>query len=282
MPTDKLILEYSTYFPNATAKVVDAQPDDYEAKSITFKAIEKQADIFLIGRSGKHVVLIEPQGYKKEKLHYDMLLKVTLFCVQFNYRGSLEAAAIFWEESHARAAEQYFEEQFGNSSLLRFKPKMLILSRIKESDLLRFDDIHLAPLYPLCDLSQSEVEAKIPQWAEQIKTASGITDAERQQLLGLLAGAISHRIKSVTIQELNKFFGGFTMEDTPIGQELVQMGLQKGIQQVVVKLVSTRFGAIPESLRAKIQATNNPERLEQIATSLFTIQSVEELQALLN
>lgn len=121
--------------------------------------------------------------------------------MQFNYRGNIEAVAIFWEESHARAAEQYFEQQFGDSSLLRFKPKILILSRVKESDLLRLDDIHLTPL---------------------------------------------------------------------------------GIQQMLTKQIATRFGAIPENLRAKIQATNNPERLEQIATSLFTVQSVEELQASLN
>jgi hypothetical protein len=216
--------------------------------------------------------------------------------------GGIEAAAIFWEESHARAAEQYFEQQFGNSSLLRFTPKIIIFNRIKEDELLALGDIHLAPLYPLCDLSTAEVEAKIPQWAEQIKTASGITDAERQQLLGLLAGAISHRLKSMTIQELNKLFGGFTMEDTPIGQELVQMGLQKGIplgiqqgiplgiqqgvslgaQQVLVKLIATRFGAIPDEVRQKILITTNTERLENIATKLLTLQTLDELNALLN
>lgn len=107
---------------------------------------------------------------------------------------------IFWK-NHTRAAQRFFEQQFGYTSLLRFKPKILILNRIKESDLLRLDDIHLTPL---------------------------------------------------------------------------------GIQQMLTKKIATRFDAIPEKLRTKTQATNNTERLEQIATSLFTIQSVKELQALLN
>lgn len=298
MPTDKLLLDYSTHFPNAMAKLIHAERDDYEAKSITFKAIEKQADIFLIGRSGQRVALIETQGYKKDWLYYDMLMKVTLFCVQNDYRGSIEAAAIFLEEAHARAAQQFFEQQFGNSSLLRFTPKIFIFSRIKEDELRALDDIHLVPLYPLCAFSQAEVEQRIPQWAEQIKTASGLNLEERQQLLSFLAGAISHRVKSLTIAALNKLFGGFAMEDTPIGQELVQRGVQKGIplgvqqgiplgiplgiQQVLVKQMAVRFGEVPEEVREKILATNNTERLERIATTLFTIQSLDELKDLLN
>ncbi|MFQ5632111.1 MAG: hypothetical protein ACE5I1_25360, partial [bacterium] len=47
MATDKVIYEYATYFPNAMAKFIDAENDDYQAKSITFKETEKRADIFL-------------------------------------------------------------------------------------------------------------------------------------------------------------------------------------------------------------------------------------------
>ncbi len=197
MATDKLFLDYSTHSPDAMARLVRAEADDYEAKSITFKAIEKQTDIFLIGRSGQRVVLIETQGYKKEKMYCDMLLKVVLYCFQNEYRGSIEVAAIFLEEAHAHAAQQFFEQQFGGSSLLHFTPKIFIFSRIKEDELRALDDIHLTPLYPLCDLSQTEVEQSIPKWAEQIKTASDITVEERQQLLSFLAGAVSHRIKSI-------------------------------------------------------------------------------------
>jgi hypothetical protein len=44
--TDKLFHEYTTYFPNAVAKLVDAEADDYEAKSLTFKEIEQRPTSF--------------------------------------------------------------------------------------------------------------------------------------------------------------------------------------------------------------------------------------------
>lgn len=68
MGTDKLFGEYTTMFPNAMAKFIQVEADDYEAKSVTFKETEKRPDIFLIGRSGEHVALVETQGYPEENL----------------------------------------------------------------------------------------------------------------------------------------------------------------------------------------------------------------------
>jgi predicted transposase YdaD len=283
--TDKLFHEYTTYFPNAVAKLVDAEADDYEAKSLTFKEIEQRADIFLIGRSGQHVILVEMQGYDDAELLYGMVKKIMLYCTQYKYWGRIGAIAIFLDESHYRAA-QLFERQFGGSPLLKFSPKIFVFSRIKVDELSQHNDIHLTPLYPLCDISPEEIKQRAPDWAEQIKGAPDLTVTERKSLLGFLGGAISHRIKTMTVEEIGKLFGDFIMEDTPVGQEILlkgeQRGIPKGIQQVLFKLIAARFGVVPEDLRQKIQAIDNTENLEKIATMLLTIQSVDELKNLVN
>jgi len=166
--TDKLLADYSTHFPNALAKFVHAAADDYEAKSVTFKEIERQADLFLIGRSGQHVMLVETQGYEKNDLYYHMVKKLMLFCTHFKYWGNMDATAIFLEESHYRAAG-LFEKQFGQSSLLRFTPKVFVFSRIKVDELSQLNDIHLTPLYPLCDVSPEEITQQAPVWRNRSK-----------------------------------------------------------------------------------------------------------------
>jgi len=287
--TDKLIADYSTHFPNALAKFVHAEADDYEAKSVTFKEIERQADIFLIGRSGRHVILVETQGYEKDDLYYHMVKKIMLFCTHYKYWGSMDATAIFLEESHYRAAG-LFERQFGQSSLLRFTPKVFVFSRIPVEELKQLDDIHLTPLFPLCAISPGEITQQAPAWAEQIKSAPDLTMDERKNLLSFLGGAISHRIKTMTRNEIGNLFGGFIMEDTPVGQEILllgeqrgeQKGIPKGIQQVLFKLIAARFGVVPADIQQKIQAMNDTENLERIATLLLTIQSVDELKDLVN
>ena len=277
MATDKLIADYSTHFPNALAKFVHAAADDYEAKSVTFKEIERQADLFLIGRSGRHVMLVETQGYEKDDLYYHMVKKIMLFCTHYKYWGSMDATAIFLEESHYRAAG-LFERQFGQSSLLRFTPKVFVFSRIKVDELSRLNDIHLTPLYPLCDISPEEITQQAPVWADQIKSAPELTVDERKNLLSFLGGAISHRVKKMTKNEIGTLIGGFNMEDTPVGQEILRIGEQR----ILFKLITARFGVVPEDIRQKIQAIQDTENLEQLATLLLTIQSVDELKDLVN
>jgi hypothetical protein len=243
----------------------------------------------LIGRSGQRVILVEPQGYEKDDLYYHMVKKLMLFCTHYKYWGSIDATAIFLEESHYRAAG-LFERQFGQSSLLRFNPKVFVFSRIKVDELSQHNDVCLTPLYPLCGISPEEIKQQAPSWAEQIRSAPDLTVDERKNLLSFLGGAISHRIKTMTRNEIGKLFGGFVMEDTPVGQEILligeqrgeQRGIPKGIKQVLFRQIAARFGVVPEDIRQKIQAIDDTENLERIGTLLLTIQSMDELKDLVN
>jgi len=105
---------------------------------------------------------------------------------------------------------------------------------------------------------------------------------ERKNLLSFLGGAISHRVKKMTKNEIGNLIGGFNMEDTPVGQEILQIGVQRGEQRILLKQIAARFGVVPEDIRQKIQAIQDTENLEQLATLLLTIQSVDELKNLVN
>jgi hypothetical protein len=62
--TDNLFGDYGVKFPNALGKLIRAGADDFEARSLTIKQTEKRADLFLISRKAKRMILVEPQGYK--------------------------------------------------------------------------------------------------------------------------------------------------------------------------------------------------------------------------
>jgi hypothetical protein len=51
---------------------------------------------------------------------------------------------------------------------------------------------------------------------------------------------------------------------------------------MLLKQIAARFGTVPEDIRQKIQAITDTENLEQIATLLLTIKSVDELKDLVN
>ncbi len=142
MATDILFGEYTTRFPNAIAKLIQAGADDFEAKSLTVKRTEKRADLFLISRKAKRMILVEPQGYKDERLYYRMVATMLLYSLQHEYRGRMEAAVIFETESQWRAAESFFHhvtlrQQRSNSTLLigpnKFAPRQLYTSKRKRA-----------------------------------------------------------------------------------------------------------------------------------------------------
>ncbi|MGH7595745.1 MAG: DUF4351 domain-containing protein [bacterium] len=68
------------------------------------------------------------------------------------------------------------------------------------------------------------------------------------------------------------------MEDTLVGREI----MRDRTHQILLKQISARFGYVPEDIRKKIQAINEIEDLDRIATALFAIQSVDDLKNLVN
>ncbi len=275
MATDKLVHEYAIHFTRTFAQFIGAPAGDYEAKSITLKQAEKRADLFLIGQSGTPVVLVETQGYDDAYLYHRMVATEMLYCIQNKYVGDMDAAVIFLEESNYQAA-LFLDRQFVRSAALKFSPKIIVFSRLKVDELSRLGGAQLIPLFPLCDISPQEIEQQAPAWAEQIRAIPNLEWEEKKNLLVLLGGFISHRLRYLTKEAIFKMFGGFAMSDIPLFQEIER----EGIQHILLKQLSARFGIVPDDVRQKIQTITQNEELERIAIELFKIQSIDELKSL--
>ncbi len=282
MATDNLFGEYGTRFPNALGKLIEISADDFEAKSLTIKQTEKRADLFLISRKAQRMILVEPHGYKDPRLYHRMVATMTLYCLQHDYAGKMEAAVIFLTESQRRAAESIFHRQFDGISSLQFSPRVLVLGSIKIEELQKREDARLVPIYPLCDVTPTEIKQRAFEWAEQIRAASDLQKQDKESLLAFLGGAISHRMRKLKFNAIDKLIGGFTMLDTPIGQEIKQMGVKEGIpkgaQHILLRQVVMRFGKVPEDIRRKIIAMKDTKELDRIAMAVLTTRNLSELK----
>ncbi len=282
MATDILFGEYATRFPNALAKLIHAGADEFEAKSLTIKRAEKRADLFLISHKAKRIILVEPQGYKDDRLYHRMVATMILYCLQHKHKGRMEASVIFENVSHWRAAESFFHQQFSGISSLKFSPRVLVLRRTKVAELKKHGDACLIPLYPLCGVTPTEIKQRAFDWAEQIRATPTLNQQEKESLLSFLGGAISHRIRKLKLNAVSRLIGGFTMLDTPIGKEIMQIGVKKGIpqgaQHILLKQIATRFGKVPNDIRQKIVSIKDTKELDRIAVALLTSRNIVELK----
>ena len=203
MATDNLRHEYATLFPSAITALIGAGTEKFVAKSLVLKRAEKRSDFFLMSKSGKRVILIEVQGYLDEWLRHRMLATMALFCLQHRFRGQMEAAIIFLTEAQRKASEN-FHRQFRGISRLRFAPRVIVLQRLQVQALQRTNNILLAPLYSLCDITPREIKQRARAWGKQIRGASPLPREARSNLLTLLGATITHRIKNIKADEVSE------------------------------------------------------------------------------
>jgi len=286
--TDNLFHEYAVRFPRGVGKLLGIGNEKFVAKSLVLKRAEKRPDFFLINQTGKRVILVETQGYSDEWLYHRMLATMSLFCLQQRFRGRMEAAVIFLNEAQRRAAEK-FHRQFRGISTLRFEPRIIVLQRLKVEELQKTNDIVLAPLYPLCDITPAEIKRRAEGWAREVRSARHLPKEARNNLLALLVTSISHRMRKLKSEEIGEMLGGLKMLDTPVGKEIYRKGarsgekkgIKLGAQHILLKLASEKFGRLPVDLQKQIAATTSPQELDRLAVALLKIQNVAEFRSLL-
>lgn len=147
-------------------------------------------------------------------------------------------------------------------------------------------DFHLIPLFPLCQISVEEIKSITFQWASQIRETGNLETVEVKNMLTLLGGFIAHRIKNLTLNDINHLIGGFKMEDTQVGKDLIALGWEEGREegkyQLLLNQISHKFGTIPEDIINRIQTIKNKKQLDTLGTAILDLTDLEELKKILN
>jgi len=61
-------------------------------------------------------------------------------------------------------------------------------------------------------------------------------------------------------------------------QQGVQQGIQKGKQEALIRILEARFGEIEDSLKERIKAIEEVEKLEELLISVIRVNSLEEFE----
>jgi len=61
-------------------------------------------------------------------------------------------------------------------------------------------------------------------------------------------------------------------------QQGIQQGIQKGKQEALIRILEARFGEIEDSLKERIKAIEEVEKLEELLISVIRVNSLEEFE----
>jgi len=287
MATDKLFHQYSLQFGESLLRMLDIQDySDYKALSVTVKEIERRSDIVFENQRGRdRVIWVEFQGYRDEYVFYRMNIAMTMYCQQREFFGELLPIVIFLKHSYHKAARLLYY-QFDERRYLFFKPEVIVLNLKSVRELQDLKDVRLIPLYPLCDISPKKIIEQTPRWVTEVQQAEQLSEGERTNIVALLGGFISHRIKKLSLKDINQLLGGFKMEETQVGKDLIEIGIEKGIekgkQQTLLNLLSYKFGKIPEDIVNRINSISDESKLDDLSVRILELTDLDQLKKILN
>jgi hypothetical protein len=109
-------------------------------------------------------------------------------------------------------------------------------------------------------------------------------------LLALLGGFVSQRVKNLSVTEINAIFGGFKMEDTTVGQELIAMGQIKGetigslktLRENVIDVLTTKWTPPGKNVLKRLGNVDDPVALKSLFRALLQARTRKQMQAALD
>jgi hypothetical protein len=98
--------------------------------------------------------------------------------------------------------------------------------------------------------------------------------AEYESLRGLL---VNREVRDMEMTWAEKMEVEYTEKGVRKG---LQQGVAQGIEalhQVVLRLLSQRFGSVPEPVRQKVEAIDSMDSLSNLAAKVLEVQSIDDM-----
>jgi len=252
----------------AILKLIGAKTHvDYESKAVVLKSKSLSPDIMAVPKdpdSTDDRIFIEFQAYLEEMIQYLTASKVTLSCAQDNYTGPVLAVIIYTDATYNRGVIPLNIESTSGSSGIHGKFKEIVLSEMKEEELLDIDSrlVLLAPFLTDSNIQKDKLTLKCSEWKSI--AVNSYPDSMHHDVLNVLSLFILSKFKDISIKEVRSMLN-FDLSDTRAGEELIEIGLQKGIQKgiqkgfqkgLVYSELNQRFGQMPVGQSIFAEATD--------------------------
>jgi hypothetical protein len=279
MQSDKLFHEYFRLVPHAFFELLQLTPAcPYQFSSPVFKQTERRLDGLLEpDEPGNPRYFVEFQGYRDEVIYWRALQQVALFHGEdagLNGTPS-HVVLLFLDATYDPGPETLGLQQHGADTWL---------TRATLSDLLQgiaTSSPEINVLRPLA-ATEAEVAANAGTWLGTLRRASGLAPGTREQLAGLLLQLVIQKLRHMSREEIEQMVELTPLEETVVGQELIeqgkqqglqqgmQQGLQKAVREDILELLSIRFDVSPAGTAARLETITDLDALRQLHRAAAT------------
>jgi predicted transposase YdaD len=193
---------------------------DYRFESITIKTTEKRLDGFCYRTDGDGPnVFVEIQGYDDQGIYWRALREIATYYELTNDGKPFIIIVLFLDEKYAPKICPFDQIALPYQCIRANLPECL--RRIWQQA------GALTVLKPLAVSSKDQVFEEIHQWKVAIQTLD-VPEEKQRVLLNLLEFLLVQRFPTMSRKEIETMLHLTPIEETAVGQELIQLGKQEG------------------------------------------------------
>ena len=140
-------------------------------------------------------------------------------------------------------------------------------------------------LQPLIVSSTTIIETKAAEWISEIQQSPELDQRIQNRLVELLVQFVVQRFSQLSRQEIDNMLQLTPLEQTRAGQELIEMGIEQGIEQgelsILARMISQRFNLSPKNVQERLRDFSRND-FEALATYLWQAESYQDIERWLN
>jgi predicted transposase YdaD len=228
MKTDSLFYQLFRLHPASLFELAGLEADgEYVFESITVKSTEKRMDgFFRRADGGGQNVFLEVQGYPDNVIYWRQLREISTNYEQSGSTQPFTAIILFIDEKYDP----------NNCPIPDFVPPNRLIRLYLPECLKTIGDKAgpLTVLKPLILRDKEKLLQAVPQWKTEIDSMK-LPESMNSVMTELLENAILSRFPKMTRKEIEKMIQLTPLDKTVAGQELIQIGIEKGRMEGILQ-----------------------------------------------
>jgi predicted transposase/invertase (TIGR01784 family) len=239
---------------------------DYKFTSVEVKEKAFRFDgIFMADSVEKPIYFVEVQFQQKPDFYWELIAEINIYLNQFKPVQDWQAVALFAKRS------------LDVGELTTYQQELINSGRIKR--------IYLDELPPgsigmgLIELIVSK-EAQAPELVKTLMTRTKTeieNDREKQGIIELLETVLLSKFSQLSRQEIEAMFLVSDIKQTRVYQEAKQEGKKDEATNLLLRILSKRFGRLGDSYIQNINSLNI-EELENLGEALLDFTDINDLE----
>lgn len=283
MKTDPLLYELFQNFPALFFELIGQDPAlarGYDFDSIEVKQIAFRIDaVFKPQNPAQPLYFLECQFQKDNAIYRRLFAQIAIYFRRKRFDGDWQAAILFARRSMDPGFPLSYEE-FQASG----KVQIFYLENYQENQgSLAFQ------VLALLTIPKRSLKVKVEELLPRLKTEP-LPRERKGQIMEMLETILVSKFPNLTRLEIEAMLKIKSLRNTRVFQEGVEEGVEQGRQEgelmgrqaaareILLKQLTHKFGSLSAQVVSRVQAIDDTEKLEQLATALI---DAPNLQALL-